>query len=65
MQDLLHTLCIGDVLYSPICGDCEVVALDSDEIYCITVRSAYGTDFEFDRYGRFAPCGDVLLFTHE
>ena len=55
MQDLLHTLHIGDVLYSPICGYCEVVALDSDEIYCITVRSAYGTDFEFDRYGRFAP----------
>jgi len=62
MQDLLHSLNIGDRLYCPICGDCEVVALDSNEVYCITVRTPYGGEFDFDHLGRFAPAGDVLLF---
>ena len=51
MTDLLHSLRVGDELYSPICGVCKVVALDSDEIFCITVRTPYGTDFDFDRFG--------------
>lgn len=62
MVDLLHTLQIGDEMYSPICGECKVVALDSDEVYCITVRTPYGTDFDFDRFGRFALAGKPLLF---
>lgn len=62
MTDLLHSLRVGDELYSPICGVCKVVALDSDEIFCITVRTPYGTDFDFDRFGRYAVGGTTLLF---
>ena len=62
MTDLLHSLMVGDELYSPICGICKVVALDSDEIFCITVRTPYGTDFDFDRFGRYAVGGTTLLF---
>jgi hypothetical protein len=62
MLDLLPILNIGDELYSPICGDCKVVALDIDEIFCITVRTPYGSDFDFDRHGRFAVNGIPLLF---
>ena len=62
MVNLLNMLNIGDTMYSPICGDCQVVALDADEVYCITVRTSYGSDFDFDRYGRFAIGGQPLLF---
>jgi hypothetical protein len=65
MLDLLPILNIGDELYSPICGDCKVVALDSDEIFCITVRTPYGSDFDFDRHGRFAVNGIPLLFVKD
>lgn len=65
MVNLLKILNIGDELYSPICGDCKVIALDSDEVYCITVRTPYGGDFDFDRYGRFAVNGIPLLFITE
>ena len=33
MVDLLYILNIGDKLYSPICGKCKVIALDSEEIF--------------------------------
>ena len=62
MTDLLHSLRVGDERYSPICGVCKVVALDSDEIFCITVRTPYGADFDFDRFGRYAVGGTPLLF---
>lgn len=62
MIDLLHLLHVGDKLYSPICGECKVIALDSEEIYCITVQTPYKGRFDFDRYGRFALNGEVLLF---
>jgi len=62
MIDLLNVLKIGDELYSPICGNCKVVAMDSDEVYCITVRTPYGADFDFDKHGRFAIGGECLLF---
>jgi hypothetical protein len=63
MVDLLYILNIGDNLYSPICGKCKVIALDSEEIFCITVVNLFGATFEFDRYGRFALGGEPLLFT--
>lgn len=62
-MDLLHTLQIGDELYSPICGACKVVELNEDEIFCITVRTPYGADFAFDKKGKFALGGESLLFT--
>lgn len=62
MTNLLPVLNIGDELYSPICGKCTVVSLDSDEHFCITVRTPYGGDFSFDQWGRFALCGECLLF---
>lgn len=62
MIDLLYILNIGDKLYSPICGKCKVTALDSEEIFCITVVNLFGATFEFDRYGRFALGGEPLLF---
>jgi hypothetical protein len=62
MEDLLYILNIGDELYSPICGKCIVVALDSEEIFCITVKNRFGATFEFDRYGKFALGGECLLF---
>ena len=65
MTNLLKVLHIGQVVYSPMFGDAEVVALDADEIYCITVRTAYYKDFYFDKYGRYAICGVPLLFMKE
>lgn len=62
MEDLLHKLYIGQKLYSPICGKCEVVTLDSTEVYCITVKTPYLSEFDFDMYGRFAVGGETLLF---
>lgn len=62
MENLLYTLNIGDELYSPICGTCKVITLDYDEIFCITVRTPYGADFNFDCFGRFALGGTPLLF---
>lgn len=62
MNDLLYTLNIGDKLYSPICGKCKVIALDSEEIFCITVINSFGAKFEFDRYGRFALGGEPILY---
>ena len=62
MADLLHQLKIGDVVYSPICGKAKIVALDADEVYCITIRTPYGADFDFDKYGRFALGGLPLLY---
>ena len=61
-MDILHTLRIGDELYSPICGYCTVVELSTDEIFCITVRTPYGADFSFDKHGRYALGGERLLF---
>lgn len=59
--NLLENLHIGDTVYSPIFGYGVVVSLDKDEIYGITVRTPYKTDFEFDKYGRFALGGEPLL----
>lgn len=61
MKNLLPVLNIGDKLYSPVCGNCTVVSLDSDEYFCITVRTPYGGYFSFDKFGRFALCGECLL----
>jgi hypothetical protein len=61
MVNLLSRLHIGDTVYSPIFGSGIIVCLDADELYCITVRTPYGADFEFDRYGRFALGGVKLL----
>lgn len=65
MKDLLCLLNIGDEVYSPVCGKCEVVVLDKNEIYCITVKTPYGAHFDFDRWGRCAPSGEVLLITNK
>lgn len=62
MKSLLEVLHIGDQVYSPIFGCGSVVALDTDEVYCITVRTPYGADFDFDKHGRFALGGQRLLF---
>lgn len=61
MINFLPILNIGDKLYSPICGNCTVVSLDADEHFCITVRTPYGADFSFDKWGRYALCGECLL----
>lgn len=63
MTNLLEVLHIGQIVYSPMFGEAEVVSLDADEIYCITVRTAYFKDFIFDKYGRYAIGGIPLLFT--
>lgn len=60
--NLLRTLNIGDMMFSPVCGDCVVIALDMDEYWCITVRSSYGSEFSFDKHGRMAIGGQPLLF---
>jgi len=65
MTNLLKALHIGQVVYSPMFGDAEVVTLDADEVYCITVRTAYYKDFYFDKYGRYAIGGVPLLFIKE
>jgi len=65
MEDLLHKLHIGDILYSPLCGKCTVAALDADEVYCITVKTPYLSEYSFDMYGRYAVGGEPILYCNK
>ncbi len=49
----------GTKLYSPICGECEIVC--SDETY-VEVRASSGKDYFFDAYGKYTENGECLLF---
>jgi hypothetical protein len=49
----------GTKLYSPICGECEVVC--SEETF-VEVRASSGQDYYFDAYGKYTENGECLLF---
>ena len=61
MIDLTKILHIGDELYSPICGNVTVTALEKEEVFCITCKTPYGAYISFDKRGRHMLGGECML----
>ena len=58
--DLTKILRVGDKVYSPICGECEVTSFENGSIWVHTSKSKIQLDFGPD--GRFMCNGEPLLF---
>lgn len=65
LVEILKNVPIGTKLYSPICGECELICTNNGDIYPITVKDKYEntSSFTFDgKYHTFNKDGECLLF---
>lgn len=64
IAEILRDCPKGMKLYSPMCGECELVEIDEDPKYPITVYTTNGTPFYFTADGRNLdnPDAECLLF---
>lgn len=66
IAEILKNMPIGTKLYSPICGECELVGIDPDfdTKKCITVRETThtGAQHHFWKDGKFFKAGECVLW---
>ena len=57
---------VGDVLYSPLCGECILKSVSEFGEFCIEIEpmSTTGT-FLLNKYGQLNEYGEVMLFPSE
>ena len=62
IAEILKNYPKGTKLYSPICGECQFISLDDDAEYPINVQAEDKHFYCFTETGRYAICGECLLF---